>query len=248
MSDDPTDRGEFLARLPTIERGERFQFGCHPGVDCFNECCSDLDCVLSPYDVLRLRDALGISGREFMTRYADIGVAGDSGLPVVMLKMREDERRSCPFVAADGCTVYADRPSPCRTFPLGRGTSVAADGRIEERFALVREDHCHGFAEPGEWTPEEWMSDQELGQYNRMNDAFCAFTESWRATGRVLDRPRFSMVYFGLYHLDEFAERIERKGWLDQLGVDAERRAAILGGGEPQLAFAFEWLGAVLGA
>jgi len=234
---EPQDKLDFQSRLC---------FKCHPGVECFTTCCADVTIFLSPYDVLRLREALGIGGRDFMSRYADVGVDGDTGLPVVMLRMGDDERRACPFVEPDGCSVYEDRPSPCRTFPIGRGASLAADGSIDEQFVLVREAHCHGFDQGQDWTPVSWMADQGLAEYNELNDAYLAFTARWRATGRVLDRPRFSMVYFGLYHLDEFAERIERKGWLEKLAVDEEQRREILGDGAAQLAFAIEWLGAVL--
>ncbi|MDY6974018.1 MAG: YkgJ family cysteine cluster protein, partial [Thermodesulfobacteriota bacterium] len=37
------------------------QFNCTPGVACFTQCCQDVTIVLTPYDVLRLKNALGIS-------------------------------------------------------------------------------------------------------------------------------------------------------------------------------------------
>ncbi|MEZ4578675.1 MAG: hypothetical protein R2875_11880 [Desulfobacterales bacterium] len=32
-------------------------------------------------------------------------------LPVVTLKLLDDEQQSCPFVRDDGCLIYADRPT-----------------------------------------------------------------------------------------------------------------------------------------
>ena len=47
--------------LPEILKGRRqlsdedtFCFGCHPGVPCFTDCCSDINNMLTPVDVLRL--------------------------------------------------------------------------------------------------------------------------------------------------------------------------------------------------
>ena len=41
MSDfDPTE--EFLRRHPAVQPGQSFAFACHPGVACFNACCSNL--------------------------------------------------------------------------------------------------------------------------------------------------------------------------------------------------------------
>ena len=42
---------------------DQFTFGCHPGVSCFNCCCSDVNIFLSPYDVLRLKQRLGMTSR-----------------------------------------------------------------------------------------------------------------------------------------------------------------------------------------
>jgi len=39
--------------------------------------------------------------------------------PVILLQMRDNEKKSCPFVTAEGCSVYPDRPWACRMYPLG---------------------------------------------------------------------------------------------------------------------------------
>jgi hypothetical protein len=49
-----------------------FRFACHPQVPCFNECCRKLTLVLTPYDVLRLKNRLEISAGEFVDQYCEV--------------------------------------------------------------------------------------------------------------------------------------------------------------------------------
>jgi Fe-S-cluster containining protein len=119
--DDRNEKDSFLDSLEGLGANDEFHFACHPKVPCYNECCADLDLELSPYDVLRLRNKLGLSSEELFSRHLNLAVEAEAGLPHVSLKMGDDDRRSCPFVDETGCTVYADRPGACRTYPLGRG-------------------------------------------------------------------------------------------------------------------------------
>ena len=52
-----------------MELDGKFQFHCHPGVACFNACCKGIDIALTPYDILRLKNRLGISSTEFLVRH-----------------------------------------------------------------------------------------------------------------------------------------------------------------------------------
>ena len=65
-------------------------------------------------------------------------------MPIVKLKMGgEDGTGACPFLAEEGCTVYADRPAACRYYPLGLISVKLKDSEAKEDFHfLVREDHC----------------------------------------------------------------------------------------------------------
>ena len=51
-----------------------FRFHCHTGVSCFTQCCQDVNIVLTPYDVLRMRRGLGISSGEFIDKYKAAGI------------------------------------------------------------------------------------------------------------------------------------------------------------------------------
>src|SRR5512139_3600634 len=97
-----------------LTRNSRFRFRCHPGVRCFTACCSNVNIVLPPYDLLRLRKRLGMTTEDFINTYCEIEILAKTLLPVITLKMRDDEKRSCPFLTPEGCTVYEDRPNICR--------------------------------------------------------------------------------------------------------------------------------------
>lgn len=241
---DATQR--FLDSLPEIGQDQEFQFACHPDVPCFNACCSDLNLMLTPYDVLRLRRFLGESSNDFIQNRAEVRLAPDTGLPLFQLRMCDDKRRSCPFVRAQGCSVYVDRPAACRTYPLGRATRVDGDGRVNERFFLVREPHCKGFAQDKHWTPGTWLKDQGLEPYNECNDRYMRLLARIKESGRPVDPRRANMAALALFQLDNFARFIQDTGLLDRLELDDERKAAIVQDEEARLFFAIDWLELVL--
>lgn len=155
-----------------LDAEEQFQFACHPDVPCFNECCRDLNQALTPYDLLRLKSALDLSSDEFIARYAAVHTGPATGLPIVSLRFGDTTGRTCPFVAPTGCRVYAHRPSSCRIYPLARMLRRSReDGRITEHYALLQEPHCQGFRQKQVQNVVQWIAGQELGEYNRMNDA-----------------------------------------------------------------------------
>lgn len=76
---------------------ENFTFLCGPEAPCFTACCADLNLLLTPYDVLRMKKRLGLSAGEFLGEYT-APFEEEFVFPLICLKMRDDERRSCPFV------------------------------------------------------------------------------------------------------------------------------------------------------
>jgi len=105
-----------------LTRESRFRFRCHKGISCFTKCCSNIDIMLTPYDIVALKKRLGITSEEFLEKYTHTKTEGKAAFPLIYLRMNKDETRSCPFVSAEGCTVYEDRPANCRYYPIGQGT------------------------------------------------------------------------------------------------------------------------------
>ena len=80
--------------------------------------------------------------------------------------------RLCPFVSPGGCTVYENRPSSCRTYPLVRALSRSRQtGEITEQFMVLQEPHCLGFegGVANRRCSNGWMG-QEIAIYNEIND------------------------------------------------------------------------------
>ena len=151
--------------------GDPFMFSCHAGVRCFTVCCKNVDMILYPYDIIRLKTVLAVSSSEFLQRYTRLVQGDNPYFPTVMLKVRDDEEKSCPFLSADGCSVYLDRPSACRMYPLERAVDRTPDKhRSREYYFLVKHSYCYGHEETSTYTVREWVRDQRLDEYNVMNE------------------------------------------------------------------------------
>lgn len=237
----------FLESLPELGPGQRFQFSCHPGVPCFNACCSDLALMLTPYDVLRLRARLGLSSRDFIARHAVTAMAPDTGFPMLRLRMMENVPGSpCPFVTREGCTVYTDRPGACRTYPLGRATKTGESGKVVEQFFVVREPHCRGFEQDATWSSAEWLKDQDLQEYNGHNDRYMLLLARAREMNAKLDQRQANMVFLAAYNLDGYLRFLQDTGMLDRLELGPHDREAVLADETSRLRFASDWLELVL--
>lgn len=194
----------------------RFRFSCGPEVRCFNACCRDLSQFLTPYDILRLKSGLGLRSTEFLDRYTVTHIGPGSGLPVVCLRQEQTDDLRCPFVSPEGCQVYADRPSSCRIYPLVRMAGRSPEtGEIVEQYGLIREDHCAGFQEGPEWTPRQWVADQELAVYNEMNDRLMEIVALKNRRPGPLDAPARQLFRLAAYDLDRFRETVLDAGDLE---------------------------------
>ena len=58
-----------LDDFPRLGLDDTFSFACHGRLPCFNVCCGDVNIVLTPYDVLRMRTKLALSSDEFLRKY-----------------------------------------------------------------------------------------------------------------------------------------------------------------------------------
>jgi uncharacterized protein len=224
--------------------GEKFQFRCHPGVACFNDCCRELELPLAPYDVLRLKGALGLSSGEFLERYAVIEHPVDSAWPVVYLGMVDDGRASCPFVSPAGCLVYPHRPGACRMYPLGRAVCRNSEGRQPDLYVLLTEPHCRGFAEQVlPLAVNEWLDNQELKTYNALSDVLIPNLERERIDrGGWPDQPGREKFLLALYDLDGFRKKVTAADFRPPFAVTDRERERMAGDDLVLLRFGLRWL------
>jgi hypothetical protein len=237
-----------LDRLPgiRIRTGERFGFRCHPGVGCFNRCCRNLNLYLYPYDVIRLRDRLGLTSDEFLDRHTDAVLRPGSHFPEVLLRMAENEERTCPFLTPEGCAVYPDRPDTCRTFPLEQGLRHDAEtGADEPLFFFRPPDFCLGRQEAKQWTVPEWVQDQEAEAYHRMTIRWAQLRrlfrdDPWGAEGPTGTRGK--MAFMAAYNIDRFREFVFGSSFLKRFKVKPELLGRLKMDDAQLLLFGFDWI------
>jgi Fe-S-cluster containining protein len=182
--------------------------------------------MLTPYDVVRLKDRLGISAGEFLNKYTYMKVDEQTSHPYAILQMSNDKEKKCPFVTPDGCTVYTDRPASCRYYPIGQGTykKQGEKGPVEEEFYFfIREKHCLGYEEDTEWTIASWREDQEVDLYDRINREWKSLQLRKKLPGQAeLDVKKQTLFYMASYDFDSFRRFIFESRFLDVFDIDDE--------------------------
>jgi uncharacterized protein len=225
-----------------------FTFSCHPKVACFTRCCRQVDLTLYPYDLLRLRRPLAIGSEELLRRHVRLVPGDNPFFPTV--KLRLDEAGSCPFLKEDGCQVYADRPTACRTYPLERAVERNSTKAIpDEYYFLVHHPYCLGHQEEVPQTVSSWIRGQGLHPYNGMNALWTEIDtlfagNPWRGEGAGGERQR--LAFLACYNIDGWRRYVEQQQLLKGLQVRKEQRRLIEKDDQELLKFGFQWLQLVL--
>ncbi|TKB06265.1 YkgJ family cysteine cluster protein [Desulforhopalus sp. IMCC35007] len=233
------------------------KFRCHPGVSCFTACCGGIKIILTPYDILQLTKRLGIPAHEFLHKYTLPTYLEKTDMPGIMIKMREEDNK-CPFVTPEGCTVYTDRPTACRYYPVGmadfhEGGSRDADGKEntaqeEKFFFTVREDHCKGFEEDKEWTVREWREDQGVDVRDEMNKDWLRLVMRRKSFGlqATLSEQAKRMFFMASTDLATFRRFIFESSFLETYVLDEETIQKLKEDDVELMLFSFKYLAATL--
>jgi uncharacterized protein len=215
---------------------DTFCFKCGPDVDCFNSCCRDITILLNPLDVIRLRKALGITSEEFLEQYTHKVLNRETGMPAVVVRMKEDDNKSCPFVGDAGCSVYHSRPYSCRLYPLD------TDQGVEYSF-IVSPEECHGLQQKTEWTVERWRKEQGLRDYDdpdhNLGDVMSA-DKLWEE--KIADPRMQDMIMMVLYDPDRFREFVFNTSFLSKFNIDKDITEKIQNDDVALLYFGAQWL------
>lgn len=224
-----------LPHKPRLDLDHVFQFLCAPAVSCFTQCCQDVTIVLTPYDVLRMKQSLSISSDIFLDRYTLIVPKGTLLIPMVVIKMNEDDKR-CPFVTDNGCRIYNDRPWPCRMYPL----DFNEDGSLS---VIADPARCLGLKEKATQRISDWLIEQGLPIYEDMNDLFSQVTSPLKAGGLDIDNPKvFKMMFMALYNLDRFRDFIFKSSFLERFALEPLHIEKLQRSDLELLKFAFDWV------
>lgn len=227
MNDPATDKLKraILADFPRFKDTDQFQFSCGKHVSCFNQCCSDVNIALTPYDVIRMKNRLGISSGEFIDKYTLIPFHSKQQFPVVFLRMRDNEKKTCHFVTPDGCSIYSDRPWACRMYPIGVA-SPSETSHDEKFYFLLEEEQCLGHESGPTWTIRSWMDDQGVPEYDLMGEEFKEITlHPFFLNGGQLDPSKMDMLMMVLYDIDKFRRFVFESTFLKRFRIKGAKKA-----------------------
>ena len=224
----------------------RFTFSCFPTIQCFTNCCKNVDMILYPYDIIRLKTVLHIESSTFLQNYTRIVDGDNPYFPTVMLRVNDDPDRACPFLSPVGCTVYHDRPSACRMYPLERAVDRMPDKRgAKEYYFLVKHSYCMGHREEKTYTVREWIRDQRLHDYNVLNELWTEIDTIFSGNpwqGEDHAGMRQQLAFMVCYDIDRFRKMVEEKKLVEQFVVSKEVRKNIRANDVELMKFGFEWL------
>jgi hypothetical protein len=229
-----------------IKQKSHFNFQCNPDVSCFNLCCRNLNLFLYPYDVLRLKNNLNITSSQFIDQYTDIVMREESFFPDVLLKMTENQEKTCPFLSESGCQVYPDRPDACRTFPIEMGIQYSETTKQDEPVYFFRPpDFCKGVETNKSWTIDTWSTDQAVVPYHRMTIQWAKIkrlfqNDPWGPEG--INGKKGKMAFMALYNIDEFRSFVFMSSFLKRYKINKELKKKMKKNDDPLLKLAFEWV------
>lgn len=223
-----------------------FHFNCHSGLSCYTLCCRNVDMILYPYDIIRLKLALNIDSEELLRRHVVLTTADNACFPVVKLKLNDDDSKACPFLGDNGCRVYHDRPTACRTYPLERAVDRSRQrGMPEDYFFLTNHSYCLGHGEDKSFTVKDWIRNQRVFEYNTMNDLWAdidtIFTGNpWKGEGAAGEKQQ--LAFMVCYNIDGFRRLIDKQKLLSHFKLEKTIRRRIASDDSELLKFGFEWL------
>ncbi len=227
---------------PRLKPDDHFCFQCDRSIECFTRCCNDVTIVLTPYDILRMKQSLRVESSEFLEKFTLSPFAKDQKIPAIILKM-DPETKNCPFVTQEGCSIYADRPWACRMYPLGLAEPDNPTP-VERGFHfLLREDLCLGHNSERAVKVSEWIAGQGIEEYDAMGTPFkeLMLHPFWNDEG-FLTPEQVDMYYMACYDLDRFRRFVFQTRFLQLFDIDEDRIEAMRKDDLELLDFAMQWL------
>lgn len=233
----------------TFDASKVIQFQCRKGISCWNACCSNIDISLTPYDILRLKRRFDISSGEFLKKHTiPYEIEQDS---IVGVKLRPVENgTACHFMTAEGCSVYEDRPTACRYYPVALLSLRRQDENVDRAsYALVEESHCLGHKEPRKISVEDYRKEQGLEEYDDLARGWRQLILKKKSSGPSIGKPSkrsLELFFMVCYDIDRFSQFVASEGFSDLYDLPAEELKSILCDDTELMQFGFRFLRQVL--
>jgi Fe-S-cluster containining protein len=236
--------------MPTsLEGGAKLKFQCRKGIGCWNACCSNIDISLTPYDIVRLKQRLELSSTEFLSRYTVPYEMEKNGIAGVKLRPLEGGT-ACRFMTAAGCSVYTDRPTACRYYPVALLSLRRQDEYTDRQsYAIVQEDHCQGHLEPVVQTIDDYRQGQGVTEYDELAHGWRELILKKMSSGPSIGKPSkrsLELFFMTCYDIDRFRSFVASESFSSIYDVPGEEMRETLLDDTQLLQFGFRFLRQVL--
>lgn len=225
------------------------RFRCHRGVACWNACCSNIDISLTPYDILRLKRRLGLTSTEFLERCTVPYEMERDGIAGVKLKPVTGGT-ACRFMNPEGCSVYTDRPTACRYYPVALLSLRRQDDATDrDSYALVREPHCLGHEEPHAISIGDYRREQALPEYDELARGWRQLILKKKSSGPTIGKPSkrsLQLFFMACYDIDRFRAFVASAAFNEIYDLSASEHETLRNDDVALLQFAFRFLRQVL--
>jgi len=208
-----------------LTEDSKFNFRCHKGISCFNACCKNIDIQLTPYDIYRLKTRLDMTSDDFLPKYTYPFEMDAEGIPGVKLAPVEGGT-ACQLMTEEGCSVYEDRPTACRYYPLGLLSMRMKDSPTDEQsYAMVTEDHCKGHLEDREITIRDYREEQGCEEYDKHSRGWRQLILKKKSAGPSVGRlseMSLQLFFMASYHIDQFQKFVTSDQFQSNYNLDPE--------------------------
>ncbi|ODU09405.1 MAG: 50S rRNA methyltransferase [Rubrivivax sp. SCN 71-131] len=252
MSDPRADSAPFPQSpvVPaTLEGLAPLTFRCRKGIACWNACCSNIDIALTPVDIVRLKQHLGLASWDFLKDYTVPYEMEKDGLAGVKLRP-VDGGSACRFMTAEGCSVYDDRPTACRYYPVALLAMRKQDEAFDRQYyAIVREAHCLGHAEPRTQTIDAYRAEQGVVAYDEAARGWRQLILKKKSSGPTIGKPSkrsLELFFMTCYDVDRFRAFVASEAFAGVFDLPDEELRAALVDDLALLQFGFRFLRQVL--
>ena len=233
-----------MENFKQLKRDDTFCFSCKKEYSCFNHCYTDTNIFLTPYDVLRIRRHLNISSEEFLEKYTIQPFTKDQKLPVVVMKLLDDDKKHCPFVKAEGCSIYENRPWSCRMYPIGLASQkTRSEDPGNEFYFLQHDDFCQGHTSKQEWSIGAWKQNQGVEPYEQISTLYREIVlHPIFDKGHDLSPQKMEMFHMVFYNLDKFRDFIFNSTFLQRFEIAEQTIKSIEKDDIKLMEFGVDWL------
>lgn len=194
--------------LPAVlEPDSDIKFSCHKGISCWNACCKHADITLTPYDILSLKKATGKDSSAVLKDHTVPFTMDSDGMPGI--KLRTTDEGACLFMDEEaGCTIYENRPTSCRYYPLGNLSMKKANQAHEnQHFVLIKESHCKGHEEDRTINIQDYRTEQKVETYDQHNIEYFQLILKKKSMGPGVGKPpemSLQLFFMACFDQDRF--------------------------------------------